>query len=142
MPVLYMRATCSSKEIADTLGRILPKVFASLMDLCVRPVGPPFCRYTAWRGDECDLEGGVLVDGLVSGVGEVEGGEIGGCKAVYTLHQGAYTELHEAYDAMQAWMKDHGKTAAIPPFELYVTDPGKVPDPMQWKTEVFWPVAE
>lgn len=141
MPVLFMKASCEVQEIFPTLGRILPRVFQSFVDVGVRPVGPPFCRYTSWRGSNCDLEGGILVDGLVSGVGEIEGGEIGGCKALYTVHQGSYSELHSAYEAMQKWMQENGRTAAGAPFDLYITDPGKVPNPADCKTEVYWPLA-
>lgn len=141
MPVLYIKGTCNNEEIGPTLSRILPRVFSSLVELGVRPVGPPFCRYTSWREADCDLEGGILVDGLVSGIGEIEGGQIGGCKAVRTLHTGPYKDLHTAYTAGAEWMKENGQQGAGAPFELYLTDPGKVPDPADWQTEIYWPVA-
>ena len=32
-------------------------------------------------------------------------------------------------------------TAVAAPWESYVTDPADYPDPKDWKTEVFWPLA-
>jgi AraC family transcriptional regulator len=141
MNVLFAKSTCKPSEISATLGRLLPRVFASLVELGVRPVGPPFCRYTNWREDECDLEGGIIVDGLVSGFGDIEGGQIGGGPAVHTLHIGPYTELSKAYDALQQWLGENGKQSAGAPFELYLTDPGRVPDSAEWQTEIYWPVV-
>lgn len=141
MPVLYINGTCRLEDIGPTLGRLLPKVFGTLVDLGVRPAGPPFCRYTARHEGECDLQAGILVDGLVSGIGEIQGGQIGGCSAAHTVHMGPYTELKDAYAALDAWIREQGKTPGDSPFELYMTDPGKVPDPAQWKTEIYWPVS-
>ena len=40
----------------------------------------------------------------------------------------------------ETWMEGQGLVAAGAPWESYVTDPTTVPDPKDWKTEVFWPV--
>ena len=141
MSVLYVKDSCPQDEIGPTLGRMLPKVYSSLVELGVRPIGPPFCRYTAWHDQDCDLEGGIQVDGLVAGVGEIHGGQLGGCMAVHTIHHGPYTDLKSAHEAIQQWMKENGREPNGAPFELYLTDPGKVADSSQWETEIFWPVA-
>lgn len=28
-----------------------------------------------------------------------------------------------------------------PPWEAYITDPAEHPDPANWRTEIYWPVA-
>ena len=35
-----------------------------------------------------------------------------------------------------------GHAVAGPPWEVYVTDPGEVPDPAAWRTEVVHPIRE
>ena len=40
----------------------------------------------------------------------------------------------------ETWMEGQGLVAAGVPWESYVTDPTTVPDPKDWKTEVFSPV--
>lgn len=41
---------------------------------------------------------------------------------------------------MEQFLAAHGLEKAGPPREIYVTDPGEVPDPAQWKTQLVWPV--
>jgi effector-binding domain-containing protein len=60
---------------------------------------------------------------------------------VSTLHRGPYDTLHEAYAAIEEWMKGEDLTPAGPPWEVYITDPTAVQDPTEWETEVYWPVA-
>ncbi len=58
-----------------------------------------------------------------------------------TTHSGPYDKLSEAHAAVQQWIDAEGLTAAGAPWEIYTTDPADFPDPKDWKTEVFWPVA-
>ena len=58
------------------------------------------------------------------------------------VHEGPLDELSETYAAIEAWIEDnelHGNGA---PWESYITGPQDVPDSSQWRTEVFWPIAE
>jgi AraC family transcriptional regulator len=59
-----------------------------------------------------------------------------------TTHTGPYDRLTEAHAAMQQWIESEGLKIAGPPWESYVTDPADYPDPKDWKTDLFWPVAE
>jgi AraC family transcriptional regulator len=54
---------------------------------------------------------------------------------------GPYDGLRDAYAAIEQWMGREGYKPAGAPWESYVTDPGEVPNPAEWKTEVFWPIA-
>jgi AraC family transcriptional regulator len=140
LPVLCTKATCRHEEISSTLAVILPKVFGSLTHLGVRPAGPPFCCYTDWRDEDCDLEGGIVVEGLVSGIGEIEGKQLGGGRCACYTHIGPYTELHGAYEMLMKYMQDNHLEPAGPPFEVYLTDPGKEPDQSKWHTDIYFPV--
>jgi AraC family transcriptional regulator len=55
-------------------------------------------------------------------------------------HSPYYDGLNEANAAVYAWIQEQGLVVAGPPWEVYVTDPGEVPDPQDWRTEIFWPV--
>lgn len=61
--------------------------------------------------------------------------------AATTIHNGPYDKLSEAYAAVEQWMATEGLVAAGAPWESYLNDPSDHPDPRDWKTEVFWPVA-
>ena len=61
--------------------------------------------------------------------------------AATTIHTGSYDQLQDAYGAIQQWIEAEGLVADGAPWESYVTDPAEHPDPRDWKTEVFWPLA-
>jgi len=57
------------------------------------------------------------------------------------VHAGPYEQLSDTYAAMERWIEVEGLKVAGAPWESYITDPGQVPDPRDWRTEVCWPVA-
>ena len=59
-----------------------------------------------------------------------------------TIHAGPYEGLGEAHKALERWIDEQGLAAAGPAWELYLTDPGEVPDPADWQTKVVCPVTE
>ena len=59
-----------------------------------------------------------------------------------TTHSGSYDKLNEAHAAIQQWIQAEGLTPAGAPWESYTTDPADYPDPKDWKTEIFWPLAK
>ena len=88
------------------------------------------------------MEPGMRVMGPVhTGHGEIIADTLPGGPAVTTTHTGPYDKLRDAYAAMEKWMETKGLVAAGAPWESYVTDPTDYPDPKDWKTEIFWPVA-
>jgi effector-binding domain-containing protein len=103
--------------------------------------GPPFCRYTAWRERDCDIEGGCPVVGEVQGSGEVLAGTLGGMRALMGEYSGPYDGLGSAHEAIRTYIGEHGLEASEAPFEIYVTDPEEEPDPSKWITNVYWPIA-
>ena len=46
-----------------------------------------------------------------------------------TIHSGPYDTLSQTYDALAAWIAAEGHIAGDGPWEIYVSDPGTVPDP-------------
>lgn len=55
--------------------------------------------------------------------------------------KGNYTNLQEAWDIAYKHLKDNQLEASeISPFEIYVNDPGDVPNPANWITEIFIPI--
>ncbi len=140
--VLVMRKRTSPDGIADTLAEVLPQVFTYATGKGVPLAGPPFCRYRDWNASGVTVEAGLPVGAPAEGAGDIVGDTIPAGTVASTIHIGPYDTLNEAYAAVEAWMKRHTLTAADDPHEVYLTDPGQVPDPAQWRTEIVWPLAE
>ena len=153
-PVFVIRRRVKLSEIGPTLAEVLPIVFKHALQTGAAIAGQPFTRYVEWGPGLVTIEAGLPV--VVSG-NNVNDGEsapddaAGGPKIVAdslpggpvaTLtHSGPYEKLSEAHAAIQQWIEDQGLLAAGPPWETYTTDPADYPDPQDWKTDVFWPLA-
>jgi AraC family transcriptional regulator len=141
-PILAVRKRVKREEIAATIGGSLGAIVTYAMQNSSAISGHPVTRYLemgagmvtmepAMRVSQhppADPSGNVLNELLPAGLTAV------------TTHMGPYDQLPAAYGAIEVWMHENGYVAAGAPWEDYVTDPGEVPDPQQWRTDVYWPV--
>ena len=74
--------------------------------------------------------------------GEMQPGVLRGGPVALGIHAGPYEQLPETYAAIEQWIEAGGWRAGGAPWESYVTDPAQHPDPADWRTEVYWPLAE
>jgi len=140
-PVLFIRRKARASEIAPTLGEVLPRVFAHAQAAGIPFAGPPYARYVTMGRGLMTLEGGMPIAVAARGEGEIEAGELPGGLVATATHVGPYETLQDTHAAIEAWIEAEGhEVAEGGPWEVYVTDPGEVPDPRQWRTEVFWPL--
>jgi AraC family transcriptional regulator len=141
-PVLVVRRKVKPSEIASTLAEVLGQVFMYAQASGIALVGQPFTRYLEWGPGLLTIEAGLPVTfhaGASSG--EVKTETLPGGFAATTTHSGPYDKLTEAHAAVQQWIEAKGLSAAGAPWEVYVTDPADYPDPKDWKTEIYWPLA-
>ena len=154
-PVLLVRRRVKRSEIAATIGAVLPGVFQYAQQHGIALAGHPFTRYVEVGPGLMTIEPGMQVatsgqDAVTidpawvrgSGQGEVVRDVLPGGAAAVTTHNGPYDTLPDAYAAIQQWIETQNLVAAGAPWEYYVTDPGEYPDPKDWKTDVFWPLAD
>ena len=153
-PVLVIRRRVKPSEIGSTLAEVLPIVFKHAQQTRAAIAGQPLTRYIEWGPGLLSIEAGfpVVASGNNANDGESPsdspaGGPVivadclpGGPVATVT-HSGPYEMLAEAHAAIQQWIETQGLRAAGPPWEIYTTDPADYPDPQDWKTDVFWPLA-
>jgi len=139
--ILYVAAKCTLDELQATMARCLPAAFGHAMRNGMAMTGPPFTRYLSMGPGLISLHGGVQVAAGATGDGEVQVGELEACEAAVTIHHGPYDGLPDAHAAVQSWIEASGLTPAGAPWEVYLTDPGEVPNPEDWKTQVVWPLA-
>jgi AraC family transcriptional regulator len=144
-PVLVMRRRVKRSEIAQTIGEMLPKIFLYAQQNGIALTGLPFTRYPESAWGLMTIEPGMRiatpVGTLHPGDAEVQADTLPGGPAAVAMHAGPYETLPDAYAAIQLWIEAEGLVAAGAPWESYITDPGDYPDPKDWKTEVFWPLA-
>ena len=103
--------------------------------------GRPFTRYVSTGPGLWVIEAGKPLAAVAPGEGEIEAGFLAGGPAAMAVHAGPYDQLSETYVAIERWIGANGLKAASAPWESYITDPADHPDPADWRTEVFWPLA-
>ena len=153
-PVLVIRRRVKLSELGSALAEILPSVFKHAQQTGAAIAGQPFTRYVEWGPGLVTIEAGIPVvasgnishDGNsasddASGRSEIVAECLPGGPVATVTHTGPYEKLSEAHAAIQQWIEAHGLRAAGPPWETYTTDPADYPDPQDWKTDVFWPLA-
>ena len=76
-----------------------------------------------------------------TGEGEMQSGVLAGGDVALGIHAGPYEALGETHAAIERWIEANGFRVGGAPWEQYVTDPGEHPNPADWRTEVYWPLA-
>lgn len=139
-PFLFMRKQVKQEAIAEALGEMLPSVFQYATAQGIAFAGAPTARYLSFGPGLVTLEAGMPIAGLANGEGEIEVGALAAGDVATTVHKGPYDQLDQAHEAIQHWMNENHEKADGAPWEVYLTDPGEVPDPAEWLTEVNWPL--
>lgn len=139
---LYARGRCTHADIASTLGPLLGSAFTFAMTTGLELRSPPTTLYVEWSPGMVTMHAGLAIASaptvpLPAGL-HVE--VLPACEAAVTVHTGSYDGLADAHAAMDHFLHEHSLTKGGPAREVYVTDPGEVPDPAQWKTQIVWPL--
>jgi len=141
-PVVFMRRTVPMDQIQAFLAECLPATFMHCQQKGLTMAGPPYSRYVGMTPGSLTIEAGIPV---VSAEGNDEqgiiAGELPGGSTLVLIHTGPYDTLNLAHSALETEAKAQGLTPSGGPWESYLTDPGEVPDPADWKTEVCLPVG-
>jgi len=140
--VVSARTTTTQDKIGEMFGELLPQVDAEILNAGVRPAGPAFAIYHEFSDDRVDMELGFPVAEPIATNEPVIGRELPATAAAVTFHHGPYTSLGDAYEAVQAWMRENTRTASGPPWEVYWVGPMDDQDSANWKTEVGFPIQE
>jgi AraC family transcriptional regulator len=143
-PALVVRRRIKPTEVAATLGEVLGHVFQYAQQNGIAMAGQPFTRYLEWGPGLWTIEAGLPVTANTretTSEANVRPDALPGGWVATATHTGPYDKLGEAHAAIQQWIEAEGLSSAGAPWEVYTTDPADFPDPKDWKTEVFWPIA-
>ena len=135
-----IRVTVPTAEIGPTMGQIFGEIMAYLTASGNQSAGPPFSRYYDYGPDHVTMEVGFPVSKPIVPSGRIISGGLPGGEVAETWHIGPYETISQAYSALESWIKENGRESSGQPWEVYWTDPGAVPNPAEWRTEVIWPL--
>lgn len=141
-PILFARLRAARHELPNAIAEGVGKVFMHAQQASIALAGHPFTRYPSTGPGLLTIEVGFRLSAPAPGAGDVEAGALPAGPAIVAVHGGPYDQLSETYAAAERWMEANGLQPAAAPWEWYVTDPAEHPNPADWRTEVYWPVAE
>jgi AraC family transcriptional regulator len=104
-------------------------------------LGPPISICHKVSDDTVDIEAGVPVKEHVPATDRIRQNVLPSGEVVYAVHIGPYELLPEAEQAIDHWAEQNGRKTSAPCWQVYCTNPGEVPNPTQWKTEIYKPIT-
>jgi effector-binding domain-containing protein len=135
-------------DVGAIFGSALGRLFPYLGQHGLVPAGAPYARYAEFGPERADVEVGVPVGSAPEGLpvlqpdDELGATELPGGEAASCRHLGPYPGLGQAYQAIEAWMKETGRSPRGAPWESYEVGPDQVDhDPDRLETVVCWPLA-
>lgn len=140
-PALVIRRRIPRAELQATMADCFGRVFGYCQTVGLPLDGRPFTRYLNTGPGLWTIECGKPLAAPASGQGDIESIVLPGGSAVMAVHGGVYDQLPETYVALEQWIVSNGLEAGQGPWESYITDPAEHPDPADWRTEVYWPLA-
>lgn len=142
-PTVGVRAVVRADEMEAFFKEAYGHLSEVVSDFGLEVTGPPYGRFRGVPADTMDVEAGVpiLARPRHAHPAGVVWGEFPAVEVVEAMHIGSYDTLSETYGAMVLWMHARGLNPVEDMWDLYLTDPGREPDPATWQTKVVWPFS-
>ena len=138
-PVLSIRTRTPVQNLPQVLGKSYQNIIELLGELGESPAGAPFVAYYNMDMQDLDMEIGFPVSKKLQSKGEIHSSEIPGGKYATCLYTGPYPEMPPAYEALNAWIQEHGYEPTGVVYEHYLNSPQEVP-PQELKTLIAFPL--
>jgi len=141
LSVLRVRKRATLATIGDAVGAAFDELMGYMGGQGIPFAGPPLCVYPEHIDETTEGEIWICMPAPPGspGAGSVEPFTMPGGTVACTLHRGPFDGIGAAYAAVYGWVEEHGREAAGPMREVYLTDPDEVP-PEEYLTEVQWPI--
>jgi AraC family transcriptional regulator len=140
-PVLFIRRRIASTALQQTMSECFGALYQHGHSAGLGIAGHPAARYVVTGPGLSTVDFVMPLTAPASGAGEMQAGVLPAGPVAFTVHQGPYDDLPATNAAVEAWIEAKGFAVGGAPWEWYVTSPGETPDPADWRTEVYWPLA-
>ena len=144
---LYKTTNATNTNISSTMAKQYGSIGGYMAQNQIAMHGMPFTIY-----QEMNMEDGTVIMSNAIPVSQkiditddsgILCGYIPKTKVLKTTLQGNYTNLTQAWsETLEYISKNNILPSELKPFEIYTTDPGKLPNPANWITEIYIPIQE
>jgi AraC family transcriptional regulator len=140
--ILFIRRRIAPSEMKATLGECFGKLFTHGAKAGLAIAGWPLCRYVSTGQGLWTIEPAMPLAAPAASEGEMQAGVLYAGPVAFGVHGGPYADLPDTNAAIERWIEANGYRVGGEPWEQYVTDPGEHPNPADWRTEIYWPLAK
>ncbi len=135
------KITCSEEEIENQLGRIYGQIRASISKNKVEMKGHPFAIYYSYNPGKVIMEPAIEVSEAVKSVSNgLRQKNRMATKAVKASFFGAYELTGAAHESIRKYIIGNKLKLNGAPWEVYITDPTTVKDPLDVQTDIYYPI--
>lgn len=140
---LSIRRRAFVATLSATMAAVSSSLLSYLKEIGEAPSGLWFTLYhnPDYNDVEVDIEVYMPTPRPLPSRGEIRQGNFPAQKHVWTVHEGPYERIGQAYRALQGWLDAHGYAPAGPIRDTCLVGPADVDDPAGYRTEVAWPVT-
>lgn len=146
-PVTVAYATATSdrgdQAIAAAIGAAYAQVGKFMLANGLKQAGPPITINIKWDDSGYACEAAIPVDRSptkeVPAKSAVKVKQTYAGPALKVVHSGAYSDMPATYEKLAAFIAAFGLEMAGPPWDEYVSDPGRTPEP-ELITNIYQPV--
>ncbi len=131
----------NSEEIGKKFMQIIPGELGGFLKKAgLKMMGPPLAWYNGPQPPFVFDIGAPVDKKPAATEGRIKVKEMEAGKAVVAHFFGPYDLVSKGYTAVAEWIKQHNKSVAAPPYEIYVGDPGVEKDPYKVQTDIVFPI--
>ncbi|HEY9089920.1 MAG TPA: GyrI-like domain-containing protein [Anaerolineaceae bacterium] len=139
-PTICIRTRTGVENLANVVGPAFGALGGYLAQSGAQPVGAPYIAYFNMDMQDLELEIGFPLAAPVAGQGVFEPGRLPAGQYAVTLHRGPYTNLGDAYEALNGFLGALERQPTGVVYEVYHNAPDEVA-PEELLTEIQFPLA-
>lgn len=137
-----VRADATAATMPDIIRDGFTAAAAAVQASGAAFAGPPFFSMsTPPDEDPTEIEVGFPVAAPFTDRDGVLGVEVPAMMVAAAVHRGPYDEVGPVYQAVWAWIQEHGHAGVGAPREVYLNSPGDTTKPEDYLTEIQFPIS-
>ncbi len=143
---MYKTASSTASNISNTIAKQYADILNYMNSNSIPMSGMPFTIYLQMDFDNGDviMSNAIPVNSqvVVTDESNILCGYIDRTTALKVTLKGNYTNLKETWSTAYRYLNDNQIVPSeMSPFEIYINDPGDIPNPANWITEIYIPIS-
>lgn len=139
MSILSIRKMVTYDECNEGYFKFFGRLYEKIAIENLTMVGPPMTIFQSkeYTPTGFDMEFAIPIKESASGTREFTPG-----LCIKTLLKGSYSNLPSIYAKHYEWAEKENYISSMPPYEIYMNDPGKISSAEELITEVYYPIKK